>query len=284
MNIDTFPIIFTDLDGTLLDHDDYSFGPAVRCLKQLRQKRIPVVPVTSKTLQEVIAIRIELELRDAFAVENGGAVYLPREKFDQAVASLPAYRCTRIDTMRESFFKVALSRPRDHWRSLLEQVSTPKSSFICFSELGNKGIADATGLTMKRARMANQREFGEPVLWRGGDAEKRVFVQELIGRGAKVLEGGRFLHVTDPRAGKGRAVEIVLQMYQRLCPTRRPHSIGLGDSTSDLEMLGVVDTPCLIRSPAHALPKFQHDGLLVSRSFGPGGWAEVLTNQLQLSG
>ena len=46
-------LIFTDLDGSLLDHDCYSFEPVIPLFETLESKRIPVIPITSKTFAEV---------------------------------------------------------------------------------------------------------------------------------------------------------------------------------------------------------------------------------------
>ena len=43
-------LIFTDLDGSLLDHHSYSFAPAVPLLAELDALGIPVIPITGKTL------------------------------------------------------------------------------------------------------------------------------------------------------------------------------------------------------------------------------------------
>ena len=48
-------LIFTDLDGSLLDHESYSFAAAVPLLQELASACIPVVPVTSKTRVEIEA-------------------------------------------------------------------------------------------------------------------------------------------------------------------------------------------------------------------------------------
>ena len=45
-------VIFTDLDGTLLDHENYSFRMALPALDLLRRRGVPVVPVSSKTAPE----------------------------------------------------------------------------------------------------------------------------------------------------------------------------------------------------------------------------------------
>jgi len=70
-------VVFTDLDGTLLDHSSYSFEAARPALEGLRARRIPVVPCTSKTRAEVEEIRTRLRNRDPFVVENGGAALIP---------------------------------------------------------------------------------------------------------------------------------------------------------------------------------------------------------------
>ena len=44
---DLVVMVFTDLDGTLLDHDTYAFDAARPALAALTARAIPVVPVTS---------------------------------------------------------------------------------------------------------------------------------------------------------------------------------------------------------------------------------------------
>ncbi|MCV6607975.1 MAG: HAD-IIB family hydrolase, partial [Campylobacterales bacterium] len=77
-------LIFTDLDGTLLDHHTYSFQEAKESLDYLKQNNIPIIINTSKTKAEVIDLRKELGVEDSpFIVENGGGVFFPEHfKFD----------------------------------------------------------------------------------------------------------------------------------------------------------------------------------------------------------
>ena len=63
-----------DSDGTLLD-DSYDWSPAKGLIRQLQQQRIPVIPCTSKTAEEVRGFRAEAGLHDPYIVENGGAVH-----------------------------------------------------------------------------------------------------------------------------------------------------------------------------------------------------------------
>lgn len=64
-------VIFTDLDGTLLDHDTYSYEPANSALEKLRETKTPLILASSKTAAEIAPLRHELGF-DAFPaiVEN----------------------------------------------------------------------------------------------------------------------------------------------------------------------------------------------------------------------
>jgi len=50
-------VVFTDLDGTLLDEETYSWEAAEPALAMLRERGIPWVMVTSKTRAEVEVLR-----------------------------------------------------------------------------------------------------------------------------------------------------------------------------------------------------------------------------------
>ena len=54
-------IIFTDLDGTLLDRDTFKFDKILSYLKDLILKDICIIPNSSKTLQEIEVFNKELD-------------------------------------------------------------------------------------------------------------------------------------------------------------------------------------------------------------------------------
>src|SRR4030042_5645191 len=74
-------IIFTDLDGTLLDRDTYSFAPAQPALDMIRKKGIPLVFSSSKTRAEMELYRERAGNDHPFIAENGGAVFVPSHYF-----------------------------------------------------------------------------------------------------------------------------------------------------------------------------------------------------------
>ena len=74
-------VVFTDLDGTLLDHHSYSWAAAEEALKELERRRVPLVLVTSKTRAEVEALQRKLGSVQPFVTENGGGIFIPHGYF-----------------------------------------------------------------------------------------------------------------------------------------------------------------------------------------------------------
>lgn len=70
-------IIFTDLDGTLLDYNTYSFEPALPALQLLKEKGIPLIICSSKTRKEIEYYRKKLDNLHPFISENGGGIFIP---------------------------------------------------------------------------------------------------------------------------------------------------------------------------------------------------------------
>ena len=70
-------IIFTDLDGSLLNHEDYSFAEATPSLDRIKRSGIPLIMTTSKTRREIEPLQREMGIGEPFIVENGGGIFFP---------------------------------------------------------------------------------------------------------------------------------------------------------------------------------------------------------------
>ena len=66
-------LVFTDLDGTLLD-DAYRFLGAEAALARLAEQRIPLVLATSKTRAELTALAAQLPGVPGLIFENGAGI------------------------------------------------------------------------------------------------------------------------------------------------------------------------------------------------------------------
>lgn len=266
-------IVFTDLDGTLLDENDYSFSKALKAVAFLKERRYPIIPCTSKTHQEVIALRSEIGLQDPFIVENGSAVFVPENLFtisNKASCLIPHYH-----------HKILGKKYDD----ILEFFKLLKSS-ICpfvkgFSEMSMEEIMEITGLDLINTALAKNRSFSEPFVITAKTPELNKLQVFARKHGFRILRGNRFFHLLG-NSDKGKAVEYLLFLYREKYPKKEIRSIGLGDSPNDFEMLRIVDLPVLVNKPSgRRQDKMFLPNLIETRLPGPEGWQEAIFNILQ---
>ncbi|MEX0614768.1 MAG: HAD-IIB family hydrolase, partial [Methylophaga sp.] len=258
-------LIFTDLDGSLLDHHHYRHDEADELLSQLAENAIPVIPASSKTHSEIERLRHSLNNTEPFICENGAAICIPVGYF----ADQPAETVVEQQYWLKTFVK-----PRQHW---LDIISTLKPQFgidfTGFADAGIDGIIDMTGLDVHAAARAAHREYGEAIAWHGSPARQKLFIEALQKAGAQVLQGGRFLHVSGA-CDKGQALNWLLQQYQHFYPQKNWQTLAIGDSDNDIAMLQQADLALLIPSPVHGLPPLkQRPGIYIAPHTGPRGWA-----------
>lgn len=261
-------LIFSDLDGSLLDHDSYCHKAADSMLQRLEEDSIPVILTTSKTRSEVESLRLQLNNSHPFIVENGAAVFIPKDYFDQ-----PIDGCELVG----DYWVKSFSSSRDYWLALLQQAKAIfPHSFSHFAAMKEEVIAQMTGLTLVQAQQANQREYGEPISWLGVDSGKQEFIHWLEDQGGHVLQGGRFLHLSGS-CDKGQALQWLAQLYQQQVAGQPMTTVAIGDSGNDVAMLEQADLALIIRSPVHSAPKLSRQrGYFISQEFGPRGWASGL--------
>jgi mannosyl-3-phosphoglycerate phosphatase len=267
------PIIFTDLDGSLLDHYSYSFEAAIPTLDKLEQLGIPVIPITSKTFAEVSRLRNQLNNRHPFVVENGAAIAIPKNYFEGRLESW---------TDQGDFWIHPNSKPRKHWNELLSKNAQAfKGEYETFTSIvehrGYQGLQDVTGLNLAQAILCNERNYSEPIKWLGSDSSKQAFIKTLTNAGGTLLQGGRFLALGDA-VDKGFALRQLTDIYQTLGGFSGMHSLALGDSGNDASMLEIANSAVVIRSQAHSAPTLsRQDNIYVSNLYGPEGWAESVS-------
>ena len=268
-------LVFTDLDGTLLDHHDYSFEPALARLQQLEQLGIPLVIASSKTRAEIEPLRSELGNSHPFICENGAAVFIPEGYFPAQPGSTIA---------RDGWWVREFCEPRSTWLALLAELADEfPGDFTSFSMAGTEGICAMTGLDPAAARLANQRDYSEPVQWLGPQERRAHFLQRLTEAGANVLQGGRFLGVAGD-CDKGRALAWLREVYAAHAAAVID-DLAAGDSGNDIAMLRAAGTALLVRSPVHDFPLVaRQEGLLRSTLTGPAGWSEGVGEWLRQLG
>ncbi|MCE0493032.1 HAD-IIB family hydrolase [Vibrio salinus] len=268
-------IIYSDLDGTLLDHYTYSFEAALPAIEMLENRSIPWILNTSKTFVELADLRRQLNHHHPFITENGAAVYIPKSIVrlnDPSLIDVGDYWCKAFGPERKMLISAA-NRFKEEFR------------FIGFNDLTVQDIVDLTGLHHDNAALAMAREYTEPLVWNGSDEELALFRNKLKPLGIQVQKGGRFAHLMGESCDKSTAMNWLTQAYQSIW-NQPVVTVALGDGENDVDMLRMVDIPVIVRSPVHNPPIIPNRGdAHISKGYGPSGWSqeiERILNQEEL--
>jgi mannosyl-3-phosphoglycerate phosphatase len=257
-------VIFTDLDGTLLDRDTYRWEAARPALDRLRRQGVPWVLVTSKTRAEVEFLRGRLENEHPFIVENGGAAFVPLGYFPFAV---------RGAKRRHSYEVIEWGMPYNQLVADLQRASqTSHCRVRGFHEMTPEEVARLCDLPLQQAVLAKEREYDEPFVVLDPDRAD-VLAAAIENLGCRSTRGGRFWHILGA-SDKALAVEELSALFEQWNPPVR--TIGLGDGLNDASFLNVVAAPVLIRSAQAAELKFRVPRGVVTDRPGPEGWNEAV--------
>ena len=154
-------IVFTDLDGTLLD-EKYSFKKALPALEILKEQDIPLVFCTSKTRAEIEIYRRKLNNNHAFISENGGAIFIPLNFFHSKRKE--KYKIIELGKSYKNLIGV--------FKKIKKQIPVKG-----FSEMSAKDLVRDSGLSLKEAKLAKKREYDEAfALENKKDEEVVVFI------------------------------------------------------------------------------------------------------------
>ena len=264
-------IVFTDLDGTLLDENTYAWDEALPALDLCKRMKIPIILVSSKTRAEIEVLYHTLALSAPFVSENGGGIFFPGKK------GAPPCPGSIFD---RGLWKFSLGVPYTSLIQVLREIEIELGLDIRgFSGMKIEEISSLTGLDMEASQRASLREFDEPFLIHpDGAFEKKALFDLTARKGLTVTEGGRFYHLQG-KHDKGKAVEKIIAWFQK--KGREVLSIGLGDSPNDFSMLKKVHRPFLIRSERN-YPGIKDNiqGLVITEEKGPAGWNTAILNTI----
>lgn len=234
-------IVFTDLDGTLLDRETYSFAPALPAILALRRRGIPLVLVSSKTQAEMEALREEMGNGDPYIVENGGAIVFP-------------------DGRTEAF-----AYSNGEARRVLAEASAGTGIPVRgFSEMTLQEIVSRSGLPAHAAALAAQRHYGEPFALLSA-SDPGPLLAAIRASGFSVVQGGRFFHIS-----KGCDKSLAVCKLASILGDEQ--TAGLGDAPNDIEFLRAVGTPILVPSPHLETMRAALPHAAVAPAPGPQGW------------
>ncbi len=267
-------VVFTDLDGTLLDSKTYSFEAAREALTELRARDIPLIVVSSKTRAEIEPIRLELRNEHPFIVENGGAVVIPTNYF--------LFPLT--DAMRRgSYHAVEMGIPYPLLRTALKEIQQILGIELRgYGDMSVEEIAARTGLSLKNAHLSKQRESDEPFVMEDSTCPEERLIEAINESGLRYTKGDRFYHLMGHH-DKGQAVQYLIRCYRRQIDNdhRVLSSVAIGNSLNDLPMLEAVDRPIVVQQTdgSYALD-IELPRLIHAPGPGPAGWNQAVLSLL----
>jgi mannosyl-3-phosphoglycerate phosphatase len=258
-------VVFTDLDGTLLDRITYSYDAALPAVELLLRREVPIVFCSAKTRAEQEVYRSRLDIRDPFIVENGGGIFIPQGYFP--------FDFEHDETLG-GYAVIELGMPYRELRAVLERLRAEKRlGFKGFGDMSPEEVALGTGLDLEMARKAKQREYTETLILDGTPQEVEWALEAIGEAGLTWTHGGRF-HEAMGGNDKGRAASMLISLFRRKLGEIR--TIGLGDSLNDQPLLAVVDTPVLVQKPQGGWENMDLPAIRRVDGIGPVGWKQAI--------
>lgn len=252
-------LIFSDLDGTLLDIHTYDWRPALPWLTKLQDAQIPLIVCSSKTAAETRVIQRDLGLHGLPFIAENGAVLQPDLRWgaSRQILGLPH------QTIRDAVNRLRL---------------LAGYKFTSVDDVDDRVVSDWTGLPRDRAALACRHEASVTLIWRDSDAKMAHFETALAAEGLKCVQGARFWHILDARCGKDIAVNLITREYctrlNQACIT-----VGLGDGPNDAPLLDSVDYAVIVKGinrQGVTVKNTHPDRLYRTQLAGPAGWHEGL--------
>lgn len=230
-------IIFTDLDGTLLDLKTYSYLPALEALRRIIEAKIPLVFCSSKTRAEQQRYQADIGIREPMIVENGSAIFIPQNYFARAFQSRP---------VRDGYEVIEAGDSAEKIKSLIDSARKQTGARLkTFGEMSLAELCQVTDLSNDAALLAQTRDYSETILSEMNDAEMISFVEALQSRNLSSIRGSRFHTIVSAGVDKGKAVVLLTALFREEMGEVR--TVGIGDSPNDEAMLAAVDLPFLLQ-------------------------------------
>lgn len=269
-------VVFTDIDGTLIDLISGKYGESDKLIYTLRENNVPIVLCSAKTLAEQNKIRDDLGLMDPFIVENGGAIIIPKNYFDFQFD----IEQTRIKE-EQGYIIIELGESTREIRTKLAEIKKKlKIEFKGVADVSIEELSRLATMPIDYAKRMSEREYGETIL-QIKKSDIPTFTTSIEKMGIKVIHGGRFFDVimgTD----KGKAVSILINLFRKKYRNQIKF-FGVGDSANDASMLKLMDVPMVVQKPDSSWSELEIKNVIRLKGIGPEGWKSAFDKIMEMN-
>ena len=256
-------LLFTDLDGTLLNKKTFEFKAALDLIKNCISKGINIIPNSSKTDLELDEICENLKIPKVYISENGSCI------------------CGLNFFSKKLNKKVFLSRSKQIiFKSFTDNIDFKLQKKCLILENETLKIQLKTlGLPKNKLFKAMNRKFSMPFIFLGNKEEEIALKKNVKEYGLSIQFGGRVLSLGD-KVSKGNAMMKFMSILSN--ETNKNYiSICVGDNENDFDMLDKCDYPCLVKNGPLKNIKFKNQ-CVFSKKEAPDGWVEVVKKTLNI--
>ena len=261
-------LIFSDLDGTFLHHQNYSFGKNDLVIEKLKKNNHQIIFNSSKTYSEIKLILKKLKLTMMpFSCENGAILYFPKTIFKKIKKSQSF----------EDYWKINLTNKNSlKWYKTLKELKRD-FHFELICDLSKKDLLKLTNL--KNIKQMLNREASQLIVWKDNKKKFNEFSRIIkIKYKGSLNQGGRFIQISSPCNKRIATKEICHVYHESFHDKYYQPFIALGDNKNDRDMLNFAKYACVIENKYSTPIKLNSlkKNVFYSQKEAPWGWRESL--------
>jgi mannosyl-3-phosphoglycerate phosphatase len=261
-------IVFTGLDGDMIDPHPETLHEVLPALELLQSRDIPLIGTTVRSAAEILPIIKALDFAGPFIVENGSAIYIPTGFLELEIPfqkKVDHYDVIEIGLQRDVILQKLVN---------LRQKQGFKVTG--YSELSDKEAANYIGIRQEEMEKAKAREYSEPLIFEGDEDDMEQLKLAAEAMSLRIWPQERY-YVLSGDHDCSDSARLLLQFYREQYPDQPLISIGLGDNFLSAPLLYAVDIPVLVRQlDGRFDDQVGRRGLKFTRDPGPVGWNQAV--------
>lgn len=269
-------IIITDIDGTIVDNT-YSLKKIKPVVEKIKKDKTILCFCTSKSFFELEHFRKKLNNKHPFILENGSAIFLPKNYFSFKIDKkiLKKFNIKKIRRIQD-FDIIELNVSHKETINAIKTIQK-KLNFHTkiYSKLAVDEIQKITNLPKNMAKLSKIKNYADGLFVPKMTKQKINEIKKQAKKiGFNAKEGGRFVGINNG-GDKGTSTKILLYLFKK--EMGEIFSIGAGDSENDFEMLKEVNQAYLIKNKKNIEKRAKKEikNLIFINKPAPNGWAQI---------